>query len=314
MADLADLLEKTSRTFALSIPRLPEPTRTEVGVAYLLFRIADTFEDSATWGRKRRIEALELFCELLEGSREDAHRRYGRARRWAEIWHAGVPIDHEGYQELMAEVPAVIDAYFDLREPARRLVAEHTVKTARGMAAFVARTGGDGELELRDLDDLAEYCYVVAGIVGEMLTELFVLERDDLAGIADDLRARSRSFGEGLQLVNILKDSAFDSTEGRSYLPPGVTRDQVFARARADLEAAAEYVKTLESSPAPRGIVGFNALNLLLAFASLDHLEAHGPGSKIGRDDVAAIAAAVDHALEHGLPVLAPAVADSLRR
>ena len=36
MADLALLLEKTSRTFALSIPLLPEPTRREVMIAYLL--------------------------------------------------------------------------------------------------------------------------------------------------------------------------------------------------------------------------------------------------------------------------------------
>jgi farnesyl-diphosphate farnesyltransferase len=43
---LHDLLTKTSRTFALSIPELPEPTMREVTIAYLLFRIADTFEDA----------------------------------------------------------------------------------------------------------------------------------------------------------------------------------------------------------------------------------------------------------------------------
>ena len=37
------LLQKTSRTFALTIPMLPQPLRTEIGVAYLLFRIIDTF-------------------------------------------------------------------------------------------------------------------------------------------------------------------------------------------------------------------------------------------------------------------------------
>ena len=312
MADLDDLLEKTSRTFALSIPRLPEPTRTEVGIAYLLFRIADTFEDSATWTRKKRIQALELFCELLESSRKNAQRRYQRARRWARAWHDEVPIDHPGYQELMAEVPAVIDAYFELREPARRLIAEHTVRTAKGMADFVERTDEAGELVLRDLEDLQDYCYVVAGIVGEMLTELFLLERAELAQVATYLRQRSRQFGEGLQLVNILKDSAFDSTEGRSYLPPGVSQGEVFALARRDLEAAAEYVRTLETSPVPRGIVGFNALNLRLAFASLDHLESHGPGSKVSRETVRRIAAEIEHALTHGLSVLAPIEADSL--
>lgn len=307
MAELDELLEKTSRTFALSIPRLPEPTRTEVGVAYLLFRIADTFEDSATWGRRQRIRALDLFCELLEGEREQAERRLARARKWARRWYAEVPIDHAGYQKLMADVPAVLDAYYQLREPARRLVCEHTVRTARGMAGFVERTGDDGELRLADLEDLREYCYVVAGIVGEMLTELFVLERAALAPVADYLRARSRAFGEGLQLVNILKDSPFDATEGRSYLPAGVRRDEVLALARRDLDAAAEYVGTLQEAGAPRGIVGFNALNLRLAFASLDHLETHGPGTKIGRRQVQEIVVALDHALEHGLPVLSPA-------
>ena len=43
MTTLEDLLEKTSRTFALAIPVLPEPTRRQVMIAYLRFRIADTF-------------------------------------------------------------------------------------------------------------------------------------------------------------------------------------------------------------------------------------------------------------------------------
>ena len=40
------LLMDTSRTFAMSIPFLEEPLREEVGLAYLLFRILDTFEDA----------------------------------------------------------------------------------------------------------------------------------------------------------------------------------------------------------------------------------------------------------------------------
>ena len=44
---LQDQLVKTSRTFALAIPLLPQPTARQVTVAYLLFRIADTFEDAS---------------------------------------------------------------------------------------------------------------------------------------------------------------------------------------------------------------------------------------------------------------------------
>ena len=63
---LEDLLVKTSRTFALSIPVLPEPTLREVTVAYLLFRIADTLEDSTLWPRERKLEELERFGALLD--------------------------------------------------------------------------------------------------------------------------------------------------------------------------------------------------------------------------------------------------------
>ncbi len=298
MADLEDLLIKTSRTFALSIPLLPEPTRREVTIAYLLFRIADTFEDSASWPRSKRIEALRVFSELLaEPAPEET-------RRQAERWAADAPIDHAGYQELMSEVPFVLDAFFELGDEAREIVRRHTVRTADGMAGFVARTDDGGELELSDLEDLRGYCYVVAGIVGEMLTELFLLDRPPLAPIAGDLRARSRLFGEALQLVNILKDSSFDATEGRSYLPPGVGRDEVFGLARGDLRAAGEYVLALQRAGAERGLVAFNALPVLLAVATLDKVEARGPGSKISRPQVYRIVRRMDRALDRDLPVL----------
>ncbi len=298
MVDLDALLRKTSRTFALAIPRLPEPTRREVTIAYLLFRIADTFEDAAAWSRERRIEALRVFCELL------ARPAPGDAQRWAAAWTAAVPIEHEGYQELLSETPAVLDAFFGLGDAARELVRGHTVRTAEGMAGFVERTGDDGELRLADVPDLRAYCYVVAGIVGEMLTELYLLQRDELESIADDLRARAGLFGEGLQLVNILKDSSFDAAEGRSYLPPRAARDEVFTLARRDLEAAGEYVRALQRAGAERGLVAFNALPVLLAFATLDRVEARGPGAKISRPELYRIVKRMERALDRNLPVV----------
>ncbi len=298
MADLEDLLVKTSRTFALSIPLLPEPTRREVTIAYLLFRIADTFEDAASWSRQQRIDALETFCDLLARPAPEA------TRRQAASWAAGMPIEHRGYQELMAEVPFVLDAFFALGDEARELVHRHTVRTAKGMAGFVARTDDDGELGLVDLQDLRDYCYVVAGIVGEMLTELFLLDRGRLEPIAGDLRARSRPFGEALQLVNILKDSSFDATEGRSYLPPAVGRSEVLALARGDLTAAGEYVLALQQAGAERGLVAFNALPVLLAVATLEKVERRGPGAKISRPVVYRIVKRMDRALDRDQPVI----------
>ncbi len=297
--DLDDLLEKTSRTFALSIPLLTEPTRREVTVAYLLFRIADTFEDAATWSRDRRIEALDGFVNLLSEPQPE------RTKVCAARWAAAMPIEHAGYLELLRETPFVLDAFFALQPVAREVVRHHTVRTARGMAGFVARTGDDGELKLCDLDDLRGYCYVVAGIVGELCTDLFLLGRPQLQAVAEDLRERAARFGEALQLVNILKDSLFDATEGRSYLPHGLDRAEVLALAREDLGLAGEYVRALQDGGAERGLIAFNAMPVLLAYATLEKLEAEGPGPKISRPEVFSLVEQLENALDQGLPAVA---------
>lgn len=298
MADLHDLLVKTSRTFALSIPYLPEPTRQEVTVAYLLFRIADTFEDAAGWPQEHRITALAEFQHLLSTPSPE------KTRRLATQWSDAVPIDHAGYQELMEEVPFVLEAFFGLSPAARELVRHHTCRTASGMAEFVQRTNPGGELELRDLDDLKHYCYIVAGIVGEMLTELFLLGTPHLEPIAADLRRRSRAFGEALQLVNILKDAAFDATEGRSYLPPSTDREQIFAQAKRDLGNSIEYVHLLQRGGAHHGVVAFNAVQVLLAREALTKVEHEGPGAKISRPRVFWLLKRMERDLDRGRPVI----------
>lgn len=295
---LERLLVATSRTFALAIPLLPEPTRKEVTIAYLLFRIADTFEDAAAWPRGLRIGALERFAGLLE--RPDPAGIREVARKWAEE----VPCEQPGYQELLAEMPRVFDELLALSPAAAELVREHTLRTTRGMAGFVSRIDEHGELLLRDLADLRQYCYVVAGIVGELLTELFLLKQPSLEPVAAALRERSRPFGEALQLVNILKDSASDATEGRRYLPEGVDRAEVLALARRDLATATDYILTLQRAGADRGIVAFGALPVQLAHATLDRVETAGPGSKLSRPEVYAILHRLQTALDHDEPAI----------
>lgn len=298
MADLDDLLEKTSRTFALSIPRLSEPTRREVTVAYLLFRIADTFEDASSSPRRARIDALRQFSRLL--SEEPGAEADRLSRGWVEI----LSPRHSGYRELLLETPFVLDRFRALRPESRGLVRTHLRRTAAGMAGFVARTTEDGELALDDLEDLRGYCYVVAGIVGEMLTELFLLGRPELRDAGPYLRARARAFGEGLQLVNVLKDAERDGREGRMYLPPAVDRARVFRAARENLDRATEYVLALQEAGGAPGLVAFNALPVKLAWATLEVVERDGPGAKISRPTVWTLVEDMEEALEAGTPVL----------
>ena len=302
-AELDDLLEKTSRTFALAIPLLPEPTRRQVGLAYLLFRIADTFEDAELWPRERKLAALHGFAALLDdgATAEDAARE-------AAGWLAAPPCRHAGYLDLLRRAPEALAAFHQLGAAPRRLIGEHTRRTAEGMARFVAAAGEDGAVELHDLAELQRYCYVVAGIVGEMLTELFLLGlglgRRALSPIARYLRARSARFGEALQLVNILKDSQADAVHGRRFLPAGCAPAEVSALARGDIAAATEYVLALQEEGAPRGIVAFVALPVRLARATLDLFDERGPGAKLGRSEVFGIVEALERALDEGLPAL----------
>ena len=342
MANLDDLLEKTSRTFALSIPPLPEPTRRQVSIAYLLFRIADTFEDAELWPPDERRKALADFAGLLELSSEAGRGVTGGGylppARWsvdtspqgvesegsadspkvapgrtprpasepqalAAAWTTHPPCDHAGYLELLRETPSVLHDFASLDAPARAIVAAHVRRSCEGMASFVSRMTPAGDLVLNDLSDLRSYCYAVAGIVGEMLTGLFLLNAR-LAPVQALLERNAALFGEGLQLVNILKDSSSDARSGRRYVPDSVDRADVFALARADLAAAAEYVLALQKNGAPRGFVAFTALPVELACASLDRIEKSGPGSKISRPEVFWITRRLERALDRNEPAI----------
>jgi farnesyl-diphosphate farnesyltransferase len=300
MTNLDDLLLRTSRTFGLSIPLLPEPTRREVTIAYLLFRIADTLEDASHWPRAERLSALLEFGRLLETM------DLAEARRLADRWVELRPVDHPGYLDLLRDLAGVMGAFRALDSAIRDGIARHLGRTVEGMAGFVAGGEENGSLQLQDLADLRRYCYVVAGIVGEMLTDLFLVRPGSLERVAAILRANAAAFGEGLQLVNILKDAAADARHGRVYLPAGVERAQVFALARRDLDAAHEYVLALLTAGAAQGLVAFTALPVLLARATLDRVERHGAGAKLTRLEVVQLRSALDQVLASGKTAQSP--------
>ncbi len=292
-ADLDDLLQKTSRTFALAIPLLPEPTRKAVSLAYLLFRIADTFEDATAWPRAKRIEALEAFVALVK--RDDAAEA---SKPLVTQWLASPPVEHAGYLELLGQTSWVMAQLATMPLPIRTILIKHSVRTSEGMAAVVARADERGSLRLESMKDLTDYCYLVAGIVGELLTEVFLHDEPSLATEAESLTRRMVAFGEGLQLVNILKDTNDDARDGRVYLPPSVTRSQALALARADLDEANTYVQALQRGGAPKGYLGFTGISLMLAYATLNRLESHGAGAKISRDEVGRLFGVLQSAIE----------------
>ena len=290
-AVLEELLFQTSRTFALTIPLLASPLREEITLAYLLFRIADTFEDAESWEPTKRKEALLRFAELLK---EEAHRtEQGSQRHWEEEvlrWKADPPTAHEGYLRLLSEIPLVMQALAETRSEAKAILIKYTLRTTEGMISILEKMSPSGELRLPSIQALRDYCYIVAGIVGEMLSELFTLETPLLASLPPlsflAWQAQARLFGEALQLVNILKDATDDATQGRSYLPPHVSRNDIFLLAQEAIQAAKEYIELLREAQASHAILAFTSLPLSLAEETLSALKQHGSGAKIGRQRV----------------------------
>ena len=290
MPSLYELLSRTSRTFALAIPLLPEPTRSTTCLSYLIFRIADTLEDAGSWSRAARLEALAEWSGLLLASAGPSGWRslsdMAKARTVSRRWVAREVARDEAYTELIEEVPQVLSALARLDAGTQRIVRDHALRSADGMCATLERADAAGNVHIDDLEGLREYCYAVAGIVGELLTELFVHDCSPLAGVKETLVETQVAFGEGLQLVNILKDEAQDAKEGRVYLPPDVPRREVLELARDDLAQARRYIDALVQGGAPAGFFAFTSLSAELAEATLVRLEEDGPGAKVPRVEV----------------------------
>jgi farnesyl-diphosphate farnesyltransferase len=87
---------------------------------------------------------------------------------------------------------------------------------AGGMLQFQNRKSPGG---LNDSADLDRYCYFVAGVVGEMLTDLFCDHSPEIAERREKLFALAASFGQGLQMTNIIKDLWDDRSRGACWLP-----------------------------------------------------------------------------------------------
>ncbi len=222
LAYQTEVLRGVSRTFALTIPQLPDALRDVVGNAYLLCRITDSIEDEPRLTPPQKRRFARRFVDVVEG-REDA-RDFGR-----ELGALLSSSTTASEQDLVVNTPTVIRITRGFRDSQGRALARCVRIMAEGMSEFQQLDTSGG---LRDRRALDRYCYVVAGVVGEMLTELFCDYSSEIGERRDELLPLAVSFGQGLQMTNILKDVWEDLRRGACWLP----RD-VFLRAGFDLRA-----------------------------------------------------------------------------
>lgn len=273
------LIPKLSRSFALTIPKLPPDLQSAVGVSYLLCRAVDTIEDSRLAHPDQKISQLEDFLAAVDdGNIVDLSRHLT-----AEL--SGLVSPEE--LTLIDNLPLLFGTLNEFSPRQQAAVRTCLRKMASGMKSYVDRPNG-----LSDMGDLDQYCYVVAGVVGEMLTELFCDHCPEIDSRKEALGKLSASFGQGLQMTNILKDIWDDKREGRCWLPKnlfdsmdldlddfeGATRSpnfrpvmlQLATTALAHLDNAVEY--TLLIPRRHTGIRLFCLLAVGMAYATLNRV------------------------------------------
>ncbi len=218
------ILPLVSRTFALTIPQLPAALCTPVTSAYLLCRIADTIEDEPGLSAADTQRFLRRFTAVVQGG-EDAQR------------FAAEVVPHLGASTLAAERDLVANTARVMRvvarfEPRQRAAIGRCIEVmGHGMHQFQRTASLRG---LERASDLDAYCYYVAGIVGETLTELFCAYSRQIERHHRRLYALAPSFGQGLQMTNILKDVWEDRARGACWLPR-----EVFSRHGVELATLA---------------------------------------------------------------------------
>lgn len=210
------ILQGVSRTFALTIPQLPPGLDRAISNAYLLCRIADTIEDDAGLSFADKQAYSHRYIDIVEG-REDAA-PFAAMLAPALAAHATA-----AERELIAATPAVIRITHSLNERQRAAMARCVRIMAEGMVHYQGQETLDGVTDQPAMD---RYCYYVAGVVGEMLTALFCDHCPELRARETEMMHLAVSFGQGLQMTNILKDIWEDRARGACWLP----RDAFAAR------------------------------------------------------------------------------------
>lgn len=252
-------LNRVSRSFAFCIERLETPLRAHVSLAYLLCRILDSVEDALWPSRDEQLAQFARFDLFLQGQVTD-----DEVRDWVARFPPGLP---EGELLLLPETGSILRDIHRLPLGERQAIIEPVQTMSRGMRHFAAGKR-DGVLRLRSLTEVNQYCFFVAGVVGEILTRLIAFLGERSPVLSDGTLRRAYHFGLFLQKINLLKDQRQDEDSGRFLVP---SRATVMASLHENVSLAIEYVLAL-----PETFVSYRLFcgwSLSLGLASLPWIE-----------------------------------------
>lgn len=239
--DAIRVLKETSRTFYIPITFLQKELKHTVASAYLIFRAIDEIEDHDELDNEVKTTILTQVSELFK-------------QRFNE----------EEYLQILAPVkdkmPEVTLRLGEWIQTCQNRHLPIVIDTANEMAFGMAKWA-KLNWNIHTREDLDDYTYYVAGLVGVMLSKLW----DVGAGVKTD-RELAIGYGRGLQAVNILRNEQEDLEErGVSFIPDNWTRTDLFDYAEENLAKADKYMQSLNH----RRILLFCRLPLALAHKTL---------------------------------------------
>lgn len=259
-----NVLKATSRTFFIPITFLEKDMKTTVATSYLCMCAIDEIEDHEDITVEEKARMLTKTAALLTAPTFD---------------NAAYLEELEAYKELLPEVTLRLNDWLMLcPEVIRGRVAASTAEMADGMAKWALKGW-----VCHTKEDLDDYTYYVAGLVGVMLSDIW----KTFAGIETD-RDLAIGYGRGLQAVNILRNQEEDAERGVSFVPDDWTREELFAYANENLAKADAYNKQIKK----RSILMFCKIPLALAHKTLKTMESGN--EKLTRAEVEATVAELE--------------------
>jgi len=219
---LGDLLSKVSRSFYLTLAVLPASVRTQVGLAYLFARAADTITDTDLIKQSERIIHLKNFQKLFILDTIDW--KIVRSIQTALISHQALPAE----RILLEKLEDCFQVYLECELSDRIRINDLMVTLTKGMEMDLELFQGSTAkniIALKTQKDLSTYTYYVAGCVGQYWTNLMCANLSSLnQWDVEKMSAIGINFGKGLQLTNIIKDIAKDLNRGRCYIPTSLLK------------------------------------------------------------------------------------------
>jgi len=207
------LLESTSRSFYPTLKYLPKKIRGQIGLLYLLARVADTIADSKHGETQVLLDSLQAYNDFVQG----------RSTKLPDLSELAAIQTNESEAELLRNVADVVDGLEIYKEDHQRILECLEIIVSGQVLDLerfgTAKEGGNISALISD-DELDDYAYRVAGCVGVFWSKMSLAHMMKLKPEKEkEFFEKAIRFGKALQMINILRDIPEDLRFGRCYIP-----------------------------------------------------------------------------------------------